>query len=85
MKRTDVTYGQFDKVLRSFGLSGRQVNGEPPARAYEHPEYGLVFTVPLFPMTDRVLDYHLAAARTLLDQFGIADQKAFDAKLKKAR
>jgi hypothetical protein len=83
MKRTEFTYGQLDKVLRSFGLSSRLINGEPPARAYEHPQYGLLFTVPTFPMTDHVLDYHLIAARTLLDQFGVADPKKFDAKLRK--
>jgi hypothetical protein len=84
MKCTDVTYGQLDKVLRSFGLTSRLVNGKPPARSYEHPEYGPLFTVPPYPMTDRVLEHYLVGARTLLDQFGIADPKAFDAKLEKA-
>ena len=85
MKRTEVTYGQLDKVLRSFGLSSRLVKGEPPARLYEHPQYGLLFTVPPYPMTDFVLEYHLITARTSLEQFGIAEPKVFEAKLQKTR
>jgi hypothetical protein len=84
MKRTEFTYGQLDKVMRSFGITSRLLNGEPAARAYEHPEYGLMFTVPTFPSTDRVLDYHLLAVRFFLDQFGVADPKTFEAKLRKA-
>ena len=36
MKRTEVTYGQLDRALRSLGFSSRLVKGEPPARIYEH-------------------------------------------------
>ena len=50
---------------------------------YEH-ESGALHTTPPFPLTDFVLDYHLAAARTTADLFGIAEPKAFDAKLRKA-
>jgi hypothetical protein len=32
---------------------------------------------------DLVLDYHLVAARTIVDLFGIADPKVFGAKLRK--
>jgi hypothetical protein len=84
MKRTDVTYGQLDKVLRSLGFSCRLVEGEPPARVYEHKETGASFMMPPFPETDFVLDYHLVGARTTLDLFGIADPKVFDAQLQKA-
>jgi hypothetical protein len=84
MKRTDVIYGQLDKVLRSLGFSCRLVNGEPPARVYEHKKTGASFMMPPFPDTDFVLDYHLVGARTTLDLFGIANPKAFDAKLQKA-
>ena len=83
MKRTDVTYGQLDKVLRSLGFSCRVSEKAPPTRVYEH-ESGALFTTPPFPMTDHVLDDHLVAARTILDLFGIADPKVFDAKLRKA-
>jgi hypothetical protein len=84
MKRTDVTYGQLDKVLRSLGFSCRLLKGDPPARVYEHKESGAVIMTPPFPETDFVLDYHLIGARTTLDLFGIADPKGFDAKLQKA-
>jgi hypothetical protein len=84
MKRTDVTYGQLDKVLRSFGFSCRLLTDDPPARRYEHKESGALIMIPPFPESDFVLDYHLEAARVTVDRFGIADPKAFDAKLKKA-
>jgi hypothetical protein len=85
MKRTDVTYGQLDKVLRSLGFSCRLVTHDPPpARVYEHKESGAIIMMPPFPLTDFVLDYHLVGARTTLDLFGIAEPKVFDAKLQKA-
>jgi hypothetical protein len=84
MKRTDITYGQLDKVLRSLGFSCRLVKKDPPTRVYEHKQSGALLMMPPFPMTDHVLDYHLVGARTTLDLFGIADPKVFDAKLQKA-
>jgi hypothetical protein len=84
MKRTAVTYGQLDKVLRSLGFSCRLVTGEPPARVYEHKETAASFVVSPFPENDFVLDYHLVGARTTLDLFGIAEPKVFEAKLQKA-
>jgi hypothetical protein len=83
MKRTEVTYGELDRVLRSLGFSCRLVQEEPPARVYEH-ETGARFMVPPFPETDFVYLHHLVAARTIVDLFGIADPKVFDAKLQKA-
>ncbi len=84
MKRTDVTYGQLDAVLRSLGFSCREVKGTPPARHYEHKETGAFITVPPYPESARVLEHHLVAARVTLDGFGIADPKTFDAKFQKA-
>ena len=84
MKRTDVTYGQLDRVLRSLGFSCRLSEKEPPTRVYEHKESGAWIMLPLFPEDDLVLDYHLASVRTTLDGFGIADPKVFDAQLQKA-
>lgn len=84
MKRTDITYGQLDKVLRSFGFSFRVIEKDPPAWRYEHKETGALISMPPSPETDFVLDHHLVGARTTLDLFGIADAKSFDAKLQKA-
>jgi hypothetical protein len=84
MKRTDVTYGKLDRVLRGLGFSCRVVTDKPEARVYEHKESGAWIMLPRFPEDDLVLDYHLASARTTLDGFGIADPKVFDAKLQKA-
>lgn len=84
MKRTDVTYGQLDRALRSLGFSRRLVEKDPPALRYEHKESGALVSLPPFPETDKVLDYHLAAARATLDNYGIADPTAFAAELQKA-
>jgi hypothetical protein len=85
MKRTDVTYGQLDTVLRGLGFSCRLVTQEPPpARVYEHQESGAAIILPAFPEKDKVLEYHLVAARVMLENYGIAEPRAFDAKLHKA-
>jgi hypothetical protein len=83
MKRTNVTYGQLDKVLRSLGFSCRVVKSEPPVRLYEHEETGAEISMPPYPHDDRVLEHHLVTARVMLDEFGIAEPKAFAAKLQK--
>ena len=85
MKRSKVTYGQLDKVLRSFGFSCRLINDDPPpARVYQHKEAGAMLTLPAFADGDRVFEYHLISVRTQLDNFGIANPTAFAAKLRKA-
>jgi hypothetical protein len=84
MNRTDVTYGQLDKVLRGLGFTCRLLKEIPPARLYEHKESGALVLIPLFPDADFVLDYHLTEARTAAERFGLADPKAFDARLRKA-
>ncbi len=84
MRRTGVTYGQLDRVLRSLGFSCRLVNKTPPVRVYEHRETGAEIRVPPFPDADRVLEHHLVTARVMLDEFGIADPTAFAAQLQKA-
>ena len=84
MKRTHVTYGQLDKVLRALGFSRKVVTKEPPTSVYDHKETGAWIMLPCFPEDELVLDYHLVTVRTTLDGFGIADPSAFDAKLRKA-
>ena len=84
MKRTDVTYGQLDKTLRSLGFSCHLLRDEPPVRHYEHDTTTASFRMPAFPMTDGVLDYHLVGVRTSLDLYGIAGPEDFTARLKKS-
>ena len=84
MTRTDVTYGQLDRVLRSLGFSCRTATLETEARVYEHQRTGARIILPPFPEGDGVLDYHLIMVRTTLDGFGIADPTAFAARLHNA-
>ncbi len=84
MNRTDVTYGQLDKVLRSLGFSCQFVKKDPPTRLYEHKEAGAWIMLPLLPDDERVMEHHLVTARVTLDGFGIADPTLFAAKLQKA-
>lgn len=83
MKRSEITYGQLDKVLKSLDFSYRALKKEPPARFYSHTS-GAVIMLPSLPDTDRVYEYHLAAVRLELDNFGIATPDVFAAKLQKA-
>jgi hypothetical protein len=84
MKTTDVTYGQLDRVLRSLGFACRNVNGDPPARWYEHKKTGGFLSLPPFPDDEPVMEHHLVTARVMLDEMGIADPKIFDAQLQRA-
>jgi hypothetical protein len=84
MNRTDVTYGQLDKVLRSFGFTCRPGRQDPPGRIYLHEATGAVVMLPDYPDSDRVFEHHLVAARAELDHFGLADPSVFDSKLQKA-
>ena len=84
MKRSDVTYGQLDQVLRSLGFSCRPTKKDPPGRVYQHPEVGATILLPAFPDTDKVFEYHLATVRGELENFGIADPSTFAAKFQKA-
>lgn len=84
MKRTDMTYGQLDRVLRSLGFSCCLVTLEVPTCVYDHEQYGTLFMLPPFPESDKVLDYHLVGVRTLLDNYGIAGPTVFAAELQKA-
>jgi hypothetical protein len=84
MKRTDVTYGQLDRVLRALGFTCLVDPREPPTRVYEHQASGALVFLPTFPEDDHVLEYHLVGVRTTLDGYGIADPTAFAKKLQKA-
>jgi hypothetical protein len=84
MRRTEVTYGQLDRALRSLGFSRKVFERDGTGVRYEHKETGALILLPLFPNDDHVLDYHLVAVRVTLDNFGVADPSVFDAKLQKA-
>jgi hypothetical protein len=84
MKRTNVTYSQLDKVLRSLGFSCRSAKHDPPGRIYEHKEAGAKVMLPALPANDQVFEHHMAAVRLELENFGIANPTAFDAKFHKA-
>jgi hypothetical protein len=85
MNRTEVTYGQLNKVLRSLGFTCRLYTADPPAtNVYEQSATGAQIMLPPFPAEDNLLEYHLVMVRVMLDNFGIADPLAFAAKLQKA-
>jgi hypothetical protein len=80
----DVTYGMLDTVLQSLGFACRVLEGEPPARWYQHPETGAIIALPMLPLDNSVSPQHLAAVRGTLELFGIAAPPDFAAKLQKA-
>jgi hypothetical protein len=83
MKRSDVTYGQLDKVLRSFGFTCRPTKNGPPGYIYEHKRTGAIVMLPVFPENEKVYPHHLATVRIELDNFGIADPSVFATELQK--
>jgi hypothetical protein len=84
VKKSDITYGQLDKVLRSFGFARRPAKQAPPGHVYEHKETGAMVLLPAFAEDDRVYEHHLVAARTELANFGLADTSLFSARLRRA-
>jgi hypothetical protein len=84
MKKSNVTYGQLDKVLRAFGLICRPGHNQSPGYIYEHPQAGAMILLPRFRRSDKIYEHHLADARVQLDYNGIADPTTFEAKLQKA-
>jgi hypothetical protein len=84
IKRTAVTYGQLDGALQAMGFSRRLLPKDSPALRYKHKPSGAMISLPPFAEGERVLDYHLVAVRTTLDNFGVADPTAFAAELQKA-
>jgi hypothetical protein len=83
-KRSDVTFGRLNRTLASLGVSRRVPKDDPSANVYEHSGRGLITVLPVYSEDERVLAFHIAAVRHLLDQFGIIDAKDFDAELQKA-
>jgi hypothetical protein len=84
MKRTEVTYGQLDRVLRSLGYVCRPSKNDPPGRVYEHKKTGSMILLPAFDDGEQVYEHHLVTVRVELENFGIADPTTFAAKLQKA-
>ena len=84
MNRTEITYGQLEKVLRSLGFVCRPGKNVPPGLIFEHKATGATVRLPAFPETDKVFEHHMVAVRGELDNFGIADPAAFAAKLQRA-
>lgn len=83
-KRSNVTFGHLNRMLASLGVSRRVSTEDPSANIYEHSDRGLITVLPDYSQDQRVLAYHIAAMRHLLDRFGIIDAKDFDAQLQKA-
>ncbi|MFO0843808.1 MAG: hypothetical protein U0797_15670 [Gemmataceae bacterium] len=84
MKRTAVTYGQLDSVLRSLGFSCRPAEHDPPGRVYEHRESGAFIMLPDVTDGEKAFEHHVAAVRIELDNFGLAAPSVFAAKLQQA-
>lgn len=82
-KRSKITFGQLDKVLRSLGFSCTPSEDKPPSHWYEH-KTGALIVLPRFSENERVYEHHLFAARLELDNFGLATPAVFEAKLQKA-
>jgi hypothetical protein len=84
MKRTNVTYGQLDRVLRSLGFARQLLKSDPPAVHYEHKETRALISMPPHSKKDKVYAYHMVIVRTTLELYGIADPSILEAELQRA-
>ncbi len=82
-QRSNITYGQLGRILRSFGFSRRVYEENGKGVRYQHKQTGALILLPLYPDSARVYNHHLLAIRGTLDNFGVADRSVFEAKLKK--
>lgn len=78
----NVTYGRLEQVLLALGfaLKGIYQNN----KVYIHAQTGALVTFPEVPADQEVIPLHLVGVRGTLDNFGIADPKAFEADLRRA-
>ena len=83
-RRTKITYGQLDKVLRSLGFSRTVFDRDGLGLRYEHQETGALLLLPAFDEKECVYDHHMVAARSMLSNFGVADVSVFESKLQRA-
>ena len=67
MKRTDVTYGQLDHVLRALGFTWRPGTNDPPGRIYEHPNVGAIIMLPAFRDSVKVYEHQTVSAGLMVN------------------
>lgn len=82
MRKSNVTYGQLDGVLKSLGFSVKVEKGK--RRLYRHEETGAVMSLPDRRPAELVGATHFAATRHVLSDFGIADDIKFASQLQEA-
>jgi hypothetical protein len=64
-----LTYGQLDQILRSLEFSVRVASDG--AKVYKHAATGAWIVFPGHPDEQEVYPWHIAAARTTLEGFGL--------------
>ena len=82
MRESDVSYGQLDELLRSLGFTVHVEAGK--YRLYTHAATGALMSLPERKWTEMVSTTHLSGTRTVLSNFGIADELEFSSKLQKS-
>jgi hypothetical protein len=82
MHDTQVSYRQLDCVMLSLGFRVQVEKGK--YRLYTHEATGALMTLPDRKLTELVSPMHLAGVRTVLANFGIADEFEFASQLQKA-
>ncbi len=81
MRESEINYGQLDELLRSLGFSVHVEEGK--YRLYTHHASGALMSLPDRAWTELVSATHLDATRSVLSNFGIADELKFSSKLQK--
>jgi predicted RNA binding protein YcfA (HicA-like mRNA interferase family) len=82
MRKTSITYGQLYGVLQSLGFQERVEKGKH--RLYEHTATGALMSLPDRKPNETANVTYIAAVRTVLSNYDIADEVEFVSQLQKA-
>ncbi len=83
MKLSDVTFGEFDKVLTELGF--RLNHTEEGHRLYRHDETDTVVPLPGAPDDAFVPLFHILANATILDGRGVVTRERFQQMLSRRK
>jgi hypothetical protein len=82
MRKSNITYGQLDGVLRSLGFNVQIEKGK--RRLYAHAGTGALMSLPDRKPTELANATYVAAVRKVLADYDIADEVEFASQLQEA-
>ena len=72
---TEVTYREFDEIIRSIGFDRQK--SKSGTRVYRHETSGALVILPDLDDTDPIPQRHMVGTRMILDAYGIMEPPEF--------